>query len=88
MPSCVKSGEENIAVFESPMPITADAEAAEAAAPKETAQTIETTTRNMRLDIRDFTFPPIEALEFRSGAASGEQVDSPATTAPASPLTA
>ncbi|HTU85725.1 MAG TPA: hypothetical protein VMF57_09145 [Solirubrobacteraceae bacterium] len=75
MSSFVKYGEENMDVFESLIPITTDADAADAAAPKETAQTSETITRNMRLDIRNPTFPPIKALEFNRGAAADERAE-------------
>jgi hypothetical protein len=88
MPRFAKTGEENIALFESPMPITTDADAADADAPNETAAAIETSTRKMRLDIRNSTFPPIEALEFVLGPAAGDRIVSPCHVGASEPLTA
>ena len=70
-----------MAGFWSPMPITTAPAVAGTAIPKPIAQTIETITRDMRLDIRDSTFPPIKALEFQCGAAA-DQPSSPLPTAP------
>jgi hypothetical protein len=64
-----------MAVFESPTPITT-AEAAGTAVPKPIAQTIDTNTRDIRLDIRGLTFPPVKALEFH-GAATDHDVTGP-----------
>jgi len=62
------------------------ADAAGTAVPKPIAQTIDTNTRDIRLDIRGLTFPPIKALEFRGGAAAGHDVAGPlSATSPVIP---